>query len=135
MREKEDKFRQRTLVDWLHMKNDGTAAGTSLNERNVEDMEDFLSKKGDSTDKPRPVVRHYEGNGKHHSDKGIHHINGQETNGKETEHPDSSSMQQQAIPMEDIDRNVDYQGWLEMKKRKWREALDRRKRQRYTLLS
>lgn len=136
MREKEDKFRQRTLVNWLHKKNDDTTTGTFLNERNVEDMEDFLNIKGDSTDKPRPVVHHYEGNGKHHLDRGICQINSQqkETNGKEIEHPDSLSMQKEAMPMVDIDRNLDYQGWLEMKKRKWREALDRRKRQRYIVL-
>ncbi|KAK4760568.1 hypothetical protein SAY87_005461 [Trapa incisa] len=130
VREKEDKLRQRTLVNWLQRNNDTT--NTLLNERNVEDMEDFLNKKGDSTDKPRPVVHHYERNAKHHSDWGIFQIDGQqkEANGKKIEHPDLSSMPKQAVPVVDIDRKVDYLGWLEMEKRKWREARDRRKRQR-----
>ncbi|OWM73679.1 hypothetical protein CDL15_Pgr026779 [Punica granatum] len=139
VREKEDKFQQRKLSDifktlnkdGILKTNDGTVASTCLNEKSVQDIEDFHNRKGSSTDRPRPIVRHYEGNTERHSDNGIHQINGhQKEISKESEHQDPSSMQQQAMPVQDIDRNLDYQGWLELKKRKWKETLERKKRQR-----
>ncbi|PIA25174.1 hypothetical protein AQUCO_12300008v1 [Aquilegia coerulea] len=47
---------------------------------------------------------------------------------------DTNGLKQSVIPLhkdvtkEDIDRNVDYHGWLELKKRKWKTTLEVRKK-------
>lgn len=51
----------------------------------------------------------------------------------EQQHIDRSNIvhplsQQNEILCEDIDRTVDYQGWLQMKKRKWKNMLGMRKK-------
>lgn len=97
-------------------KNGTDVISSNLLNGNVEDLEDFGRKKGSSTSSPRPVARHYEGNGERDQVKG-------------TCNPNDCPYQD--MPTEDIDKNVDYQGWLEIKKRKWREVLDQRKRRRY----
>ncbi|QHN82509.1 hypothetical protein S83_070461 [Arachis hypogaea] len=39
-----------------------------------------------------------------------------------------SLIQQKKISSENVDINVDYQGWLEIKKRKWKSILEKRKK-------
>ncbi|OAY51429.1 DNA polymerase epsilon catalytic subunit A [Manihot esculenta] len=134
VREKEDKYRQRKLVDIFSLSNgDESSRRTSdsadhiMNKENVEDLEDFQNKSS-SKNGPRPIVRLYEMN----NGKCLQNATGrmdssqQQINNRES----IELLQQNASSTESIDRNVDYQGWLELKKRKWKDVLDRRKRQR-----
>ncbi|XP_061359270.1 DNA polymerase epsilon catalytic subunit A-like [Gastrolobium bilobum] len=140
VREKEDKFRQRKIVDAFnsmkrdeHSKRHINSNGVSLavHEETVNDLEDFGNMGSSSTCGPRPIVRHLEANIKRHSVK----LNGQEDS--EQQHNDNNSkdqplslLQESEISGENVDRTVDYQGWLQIKKRKWKYILERRKKRR-----
>lgn len=137
VREKEDKFRQRKIDDTFKSMiknesskkhNDSKGVHDIMIDESVDDLEDF-GNKGRSSTGPRPIIRHYEANNEQHSDK----FNGQEDS--EQQPIDRSNIvhplsQQNEILCEDIDRTVDYQGWLQMKKRKWKNMLGMRKKQR-----
>lgn len=133
VREKEDKFRQKKLADMFSslkkdnvLKRNGDVVETSdvTNEEIVEDLEDLQN--GNSSIKGhRPVVRFYEANNTRNSVENISEVNPQQTD-------NSAKENQMQI---DIDRNVDYQGWLEIKKRKWKDTLNMRKKQRYSALN
>ena len=132
--EKDDKFRQQKLADMFSsfqrddlLKRNGDAIGTShaIDEENIRDFEDFQNS-DHSGNEPRPIVRCYE----------VHKQNSVRTIGKVDslqEQADNSEKvhEANAVSSVSVDRSVDYQGWLEIKKRKWKENLDRRKRQRY----
>ncbi|KAL1098235.1 hypothetical protein V6Z11_D05G087000 [Gossypium hirsutum] len=135
VREKEDKFRQRKLVDIFgsSVRNDTVkkANDAVLTTDVVGDLEDFQNKRG-SKKGPVPIVRSYEMN----KDQGpIEAAVQGNTMQRQTDHRGSeqnlsSILQPNVQSTENIDRNVDYQGWLELKKRKWKDNLERRKRQR-----
>lgn len=136
VREKDDKFRQRKLVDMfrslnrdhlLEKNSDAIGSNHAIDEEIVEDLEDF-NRKSSSINGPRPIVRCYEVNNKKNSVETAGQIDSQQqrTNNKENE-----LQEQNAVSSEAIDRNVDYHGWLQIKKRKWKDTLDRRKKQRY----
>lgn len=137
VREKEDKFRQRKLVDIfsalnkddLLMKTGDAIINNHVMDENVEDLEDFQNNSG-SIKECRPIVRYYKVNNEQQAVKITGEIDTlpQKTGHSEILVKQSSSLQENN---ENIDRNIDYQGWLKSKKRKWRENLDRRKRQRY----
>ncbi|XP_024985920.1 DNA polymerase epsilon catalytic subunit A-like isoform X2 [Cynara cardunculus var. scolymus] len=126
VREKDDKMRQRKLVDIFSSVNKGNeeelrndANGKNhVHEQNVEDMEDFRSNCKSLSVGPTPIVRSYETN---HKEKADHVKIG---------NPLLASVQPIDIPMENIDRHVDYQGWLDSRKRKWKQVREKRKRQR-----
>ncbi|EXB53718.1 DNA polymerase epsilon catalytic subunit A [Morus notabilis] len=129
VREKEDKFRQKKLADMFSslkkdnvLKRNGDAVETSdaTNKEIVEDLED-LQNSNSSIKGHRPVVRCYEANNTRNSVENISEVNPQQT--------DNSAKENQ-MQIESIDRNVDYQGWLEIKKRKWKDTLNMRKKQR-----
>ncbi|KAG6779745.1 hypothetical protein POTOM_016140 [Populus tomentosa] len=134
VREKEDKFRQRKLVDIFNLRSrddlsrkmdDGTI--TNHDEANVKDLEDFQIKSS-SINRPRPIVRCYDVNEKRSAKKTCQlNFAEQQT---DSVHELSSQPEHNTSYAENIDRNVDYQGWLELKKRKWKDILDRRKKQR-----
>ncbi|KAL9391175.1 hypothetical protein Peur_015095 [Populus x canadensis] len=134
VREKEDKFRQRKLVDIFNLRgrddlsrkmDDATI--TNHDEANVKDLEDFQIKSS-SINRPRPIVRCYDVNEKRSAKKtGQLNFAEQQT---DSVHELSSQPEHNTSYAENIDRNVDYQGWLELKKRKWKDILDRRKKQR-----
>ena len=119
-------MRQRKLVDIFSSVNKSNeeelhnANGKNhvLREQNVEDMEDFKSNGKSLNVGPKPIVRSYETN---HKEKADH---GQNAN------PLLASQQPIDIPTEHIDRHVDYQGWLDSRKRKWKQVREKRKRQR-----
>ncbi|OMP07850.1 hypothetical protein COLO4_06999 [Corchorus olitorius] len=126
--EKEDKFRQRKLVDIFNSSgrdnivkkaNDAVTANHVL----VGDLEDFQKKSRNSEKGPMPIVRCYEVNNNKHPVKAAVEANS-------VQQQLSSPLQPNVLPTENIDKNVDYQGWLELKKRKWKDNLERRKRQR-----
>lgn len=91
----------------------------------IEDIEDFQNQTGTKRG-PRPVVRSYEVNN--------NHISVEKSAQKDQQQADSDEKGDQSQNMvcsENIDKDVDYQGWLEMKKRKWKDTLNMRKKQRY----
>ncbi|TYH16062.1 hypothetical protein ES288_A05G088900v1 [Gossypium darwinii] len=139
VREKEDKFRQRKLVDIFgsSVRNDTVkkANDAVLTTDVVGDLEDFQNKRG-SKKGPVPIVRSYEVN----KDQGPIEAAVQgntmqhQTDHRGSEQNLSSILQPNVQSTENIDRNVDYQGWLELKKRKWKDNLEIRKRQRLSNL-
>lgn len=138
VREKEDKFRQRKLVDMFSsfgrddLLNKTSDVVTNNHEihQNVEDFEDFPNKKRSSVNGPRPIVRCYEVNNEQKTVNTTGQVDSlqQQIEPSEVLHQQPSS--QNPIYAENIDRNVDYHGWLELKKRKWKDNLNRRKKQR-----
>ncbi|XP_022730050.1 DNA polymerase epsilon catalytic subunit A-like isoform X3 [Durio zibethinus] len=136
VREKEDKFRQRKLVDIFSLsvrddivkKKSDAVITTDV----VGDLEDFQNKRGNSEKGPIPIVRCYEVNNDQGRVKAAVQTN---TVQHQTDHGGNaqqlpSALLPNVLSTENIDRNVDYQGWLELKKRKWKDNLERRKRQR-----
>lgn len=99
----------------------------------VGDLEDFQKKGGNFEKGPIPIVRSYEVNNDQHPVKAAVQVDAEE---HQTAHRGkaqklSSTLEPNVLSTENIDRNVDYQGWLELKKRKWKDNLERRKKQRY----
>lgn len=126
VREKEDKFRQQKLNDIFSSVNrddiaklnfDSTASGEAL--QNVEDIEDFRKNSKSSPFAPRPIVH------SHGVNKGRGLVN--------SSAQVDCSLNDHGKDAKDIDKNVDYQGWLQSKKRKWKEMRENRKRQRYII--
>ncbi|XP_077235840.1 DNA polymerase epsilon catalytic subunit A-like [Tasmannia lanceolata] len=145
VREKEDKFRQRKLIDMFSSLNkaDNTKANFSvvptnhvIDEIDVGDLEDIGNKASASITGPRPIVRSYEVNrGKPYA-KQISPLVDMPCL-KQSEQTDTANghkllklLHQNDNSTEKVDRNVDYQGWLEVKKRKWKDAREKRKRRR-----
>ncbi|CAN0916710.1 DNA polymerase epsilon catalytic subunit A [Linum grandiflorum] len=118
VREKDDKFRQRKLVDVFKRVNKSELfdknTDAAINENEIGDMEDFQNKRS-SLNGPRPIVRCYEAQNRRDVDV--------------TTDNSTPATQSDSTP-DNIDRNVDYQGWLELKKRKWKERIEKRKKQR-----
>ncbi|KAK6247338.1 hypothetical protein QUC31_018903 [Theobroma cacao] len=137
VREKEDKFRQRKLVDIFSssgrddiMKKASDAV--TANHVVIGDLEDFQNKSRKSEKAPTPIVRCYEVNDDQHPVKEVVQANSlqHQTECRGSAQQLSSPLLPNVQSTENIDRNVDYQGWLELKKRKWKDNLERRKRQR-----
>lgn len=141
VREKEEKFRQRKLVDmfcsWKRDDNaklnfDAITPNHVMAEENIEDLEDFRKKGKTSLAGPRPIVHCYEVNSNQPlGDTSCLLSPHQPANRIESA---LTSLHPIDVFTDNIDRNVDYQGWLEMKKRKWKDAREKRKRQRYPTL-
>ncbi|XAR60114.1 DNA-directed DNA polymerase [Bertholletia excelsa] len=133
VREKDDKFRQRKLVDVFgSLKRDSTDATVPnqiTNQQNIDDLEDFKNGGRISASGPRPIVHCYEVN------TGVCPVDVScQVKSPHNQNDDDGSihepLQQNTMHVKDIDRNVDYQGWLEIRKRKWKDTRDSRKRQR-----
>ncbi|KAI3971229.1 hypothetical protein MKX01_021996 [Papaver californicum] len=118
VREKDDKFRQRKLVDMFGPMIKGPNGQTAINhveeEAGIEDLEDFGNKGIASEIGPRPIVRSYE-------------VNKEGQPAKQSS-PWVSLQQPTTITYENIDRNVDYQAWLAVKKRKWKDTREENNR-------
>uniref|UniRef100_A0A9I9CFW7 DNA polymerase epsilon catalytic subunit n=1 Tax=Cucumis melo TaxID=3656 RepID=A0A9I9CFW7_CUCME len=134
VREKDDKFCQQKLFDMFasssrckYSENNGGASSSKhvMNGKNSYDIGDF-QKKASSTNGSKPVVRSYDIRALKHSvtkDSQVDSMMHKKFKGVGC---DPSS----PFHFKDVDRNVDYHGWLEMKKRKWKSNLDKRKKQR-----
>ncbi|XP_010242612.1 PREDICTED: DNA polymerase epsilon catalytic subunit A-like [Nelumbo nucifera] len=141
VREKEDKFRQRKIVDVFSSLNKDNTKQTNfsginsnhvLGEMNMEDLEDFQNKGSASVVGPRPVVRSYETNRKQHLVKSSSSMISlaQQTDATCRLNQPFMPLHPNTISDTNVDRNADYQGWLEIKKRKWKYAREERKRRR-----
>ncbi|KAL5974610.1 DNA polymerase epsilon catalytic subunit A [Asimina triloba] len=136
IREKEDKFRQRKLIDIFSSSRkdnifqkdaSNNTAENMLDKLNATDLEDFANKENISTTRRQPIVRTY--------DK-------RKLTSAKVSCPTAGmpSMDQQQnllggsyenmVSPQKIDRNLDYQGWLAVNKRKWKYAREERKRRR-----
>lgn len=143
VREKEDKFRQRKLVDIFNSLKTGgdinmsigpTTTNQITDEKNLADLEDFKHRGGTSVTRHRPIVR-YEVNNRLHLVKASCQVDSpqKQSDGGGSVRQPLSPLHHNIINVEDIDRNVDYQGWLEVRKRRWKDTLEKRKRQRYAI--
>ena len=119
------------MVDIFTLRSKDDATITNHDEADVKDLEDFQIKSS-SINGPRPIVRCYDVNEKRPAKK-TGQLNSAEQQ-TDTGHELSSLSQHNTSYVENIDRNVDYQGWLELKKRKWKDILDKRKKQRYIIV-
>ncbi|MQL76823.1 hypothetical protein Taro_009221 [Colocasia esculenta] len=144
VRDKDSKFRQKKLLDMFGtlgkdgtMQNHASATNSSneLHEMNIGDMEDITNKERPSIVGPRPVVRSYEATKENVSEKESTHFS-MPFNQKQRKDV-ACHRQQPLMPLsengtfaDDIDRNVDYQGWLDAKKRKWKNVRERKKKRR-----
>lgn len=137
IREKNDRFRQRKLVDIFSSSNrddplesthDAIITNYVINEENVEDLEDLQNRRVQSLDGRNPIVRSYE----QRTGKAMNRPNSMQCkmDSVGSLEKQSSTLQKDFMASENIDKNVDYQGWLDLKKRKWKETLEKRKRQR-----
>ncbi|GAB4856745.1 hypothetical protein Ancab_014659 [Ancistrocladus abbreviatus] len=130
VREKEDKLRQRKLIDIfgsskreesIRSNTDANATNNVVDQEKDKDMED-LGNKGRPVVGARPIIHNYEV------------TNGQDSVQKAHSHDqfnqDENRNPQNAISVQEVDKKVDYYGWLEIKKRKWKDAREKRKRQR-----
>ncbi|KAK9127695.1 hypothetical protein Syun_016492 [Stephania yunnanensis] len=124
VKEKADKFRQKKLSDIFG----------SLKKGDVEDFEDFRNKDTGSNTNPRPVVRSYEADKEQQAlSKSLStmvnvQLRVDTSSNLHLQHISPSD--QSTTSSEDIDKNVDYLGWLEVKKRKWKFAREERKKRR-----
>ncbi|CAL9214158.1 unnamed protein product [Arabidopsis halleri] len=116
VREKDDKFRQRKLVDMFSSANKDGVLETDhpVTKDNVEDIEDFCKENKPSVKGPKPIARSYEVKKKQ----------------SEREQQESWDPEFHDISLQNIDKSVNYQGWLELKKRKWKVTLEKKKRRR-----
>ncbi|KAH6814720.1 DNA polymerase epsilon catalytic subunit [Perilla frutescens var. frutescens] len=138
VKEKDDKFRQRKLVDIFNRKQRDDSVrlsenpqgnGHSTDGQNITDMEDFRNSGKTSLVGPQPTVRSYGINNEQHQVETSNLVESAEQNAIEIGHKQSTHPLQM-VSEETIDRSVDYQGWLESRKRKWRGTREKRKRQR-----
>lgn len=138
VREKEDTFRQRKLVDIFgsfYRDGKGKLNMDPIDKESVEDLEDFRNNRKNSVVGPRPIVRCYINNEQPSVNPICEvHCSKKQNDGADTVDKEHPSLQKNALILKAIDRNADYQGWLEMKKRKWRESRERRKRLRYPFI-
>lgn len=116
VREKEDKFRQRKLVDIFSSANKDGVLDTDhlVTKDSMEDIEDFCKENRPSVKGPKPIARSYDVNKKQ----------------SEREQQESWDPEFHDISFQNIDKNVNYQGWLELKKRKWKVTLEKKKKRR-----
>ncbi|EOA39472.1 hypothetical protein CARUB_v10008067mg [Capsella rubella] len=116
VREKEDKFRQRKLVDMFSSANKDCVLDPDplVTQVNMEDIEDFCKENRPSVKGPKPIARSFE------------------VKKKQSEHEQKESCDPDFhdISFQNIDKNLNYQGWLELKKRKWKITLEKNKKRR-----
>ncbi|MED6155495.1 DNA polymerase epsilon catalytic subunit A, variant 3 [Stylosanthes scabra] len=109
-----------------HSKKNSDSNGVSLmaDEETVIDLEDFGNKARNLQSGPRPIIRHYKANNEGIGNSDPQHID------NSSKDESLSLIQQKEISSVNVDRNDDYQGWLQIKKRKWKSILEKRKKRR-----
>ncbi|PKA64815.1 DNA polymerase epsilon catalytic subunit A [Apostasia shenzhenica] len=117
--EKEDRFRQRKLDDVF------TTKRKNMDKENTGDLEDAMKNGGSIKRGPQPIVRNFEVNKE--NDLAKQYLQVTELHRL---HEPLIQIDENRASFENIDRKVDYQGWLEIKKRKWKETLEKRKKRR-----
>ncbi|CAL9170786.1 unnamed protein product [Musa hybrid cultivar] len=129
--EKEDRFRQRKLVDIFNTaKRDQVAQDETI----VGDIEEILVKDGARVLPPRPVVHSFEFNREINSRKPSSPVSGMPVDLQEQDltlfgsNQSLVSSSNNGISSENVDKTIDYQAWLETKKRKWKDSREERKR-------
>ncbi|CAA6660705.1 unnamed protein product [Spirodela intermedia] len=144
VRDKDDRFRQKKLHDMFGpIGNGGTMqnhasvdSNHELHEMIIGDMEDIMNKEHhSSTVGPRPTVRSYAANKENLLANASSPCSKtldrqQQEDGAHGKHQPLLSPMENLISTDSIDRNVDYQGWLDAKKRKWKDTRERKKRRR-----
>lgn len=107
-----------------------------MDDPNVGDLEDFVNKHSASRNGLRPIVRSFEVNKENYLSQSSCPESDMLANHQQEDVVVSRfdqplvALHRNGFPSENIDRNVDYRGWLQLKKRKWKEAREERKRRR-----
>lgn len=130
--EKEDRFRQRKLVDIF---NAAKKDEMTQDKKIIEDIEELVTKERARVT-PRLVVHGNEINKENYSSKPP--SPGSEMLAKlEQQDPSACRLNESLVlPVENgicnetVNKNTDYLAWLEMKKRKWKDNRQERKRRR-----
>ncbi|KAK6138431.1 hypothetical protein DH2020_027841 [Rehmannia glutinosa] len=125
-----DIFSRQQRDDAERVCGDPHANDHATDEHNVTDMEDFRNTRNTHQVKPQPIVRSYGINNEQHQVKTSNTVESSEQNDRDEIGDKHSAQPLQEVFEESIDRNVDYRGWLELRKRKWKETREKRKRQR-----
>ncbi|CAH8386637.1 unnamed protein product [Eruca vesicaria subsp. sativa] len=114
VREKDDKFRQRKLADMFSSATQRWCVGQKSFGDDVNDIEDidFCKENKPGVKGPKPIARSYEVN--------------KEQFGREQKGSKDPKCDDDDISFENIDKNVDCQGWLAVRKRKWKWKKNRR---------
>ncbi|XP_073270441.1 DNA polymerase epsilon catalytic subunit A-like [Primulina huaijiensis] len=140
VREKEEKFRQRKLIDIFSSQKRDEAVRTNNDpfadkSNDVKDMEDFRKAEKTPLVGPQPIVCTYGVNHTPHQVKTGQPVESSRLHDRiESVHMHLKQLFQNDLE-ENIDSNEDYLGWLELRKRKWREIREKRKRQRLNLVN
>ncbi|KAK8952512.1 DNA polymerase epsilon catalytic subunit A [Platanthera zijinensis] len=123
VREKEDRFRQRKLVDIFSKR--------SRNEvdASIRDLEDIVSSRNGFRSRPQPVIHDPEVN------KVCYSVKQSSVKGLEVSQEPLIELDHNVVSGECIDRNADYQKWLAVRKRKWKTTLQNRKRRRLGVMN
>lgn len=118
--------------DSVKASNDVNTNKQGADEHSTEDLEELGNTGKTFPVRPRPIVRCYDAKAQLHQSKTTNEMEcpPQESDCQGKFGKLRTSSQENAISSESIDRNVNYEGWLELKKRKWKETREKRKRQR-----
>ncbi|KAH7671411.1 DNA polymerase epsilon subunit 1 protein [Dioscorea alata] len=133
VREKEERFRQRKLIDLFAPIRKDEAV---LEESHVQDLEDAINEGHTSRIRKQPIAHSYELDKENLMGKPSCVVDGvlpedqQHNAAMKRLHKPLISVSQNGTSSEFIDRKVDYQGWLEAKKRKWKTIREERKRRK-----
>lgn len=117
--EKEDRFRQRKLIDIFNAARKDEMAHDKIF---GVDIEEILTKEDERAVPPQPVVHSYESNKKYSSQSSSLGVK-------------FSNIEKQDLFIENcssdiVNKATNYQAWLEIKKRKWRATREEKKRRR-----
>ncbi|XP_072950830.1 DNA polymerase epsilon catalytic subunit A-like [Typha angustifolia] len=133
VREKEDRFRQRKLVDIFSA---SSKDETIQNVKELTDLEDLVTSKAASSIVQKPLIHNYEINKENHptnpsfTEAGMLRTKQQKNIVACALNKPLMSLNQNDASGENVDRNIDYQGWLDVKKRKWKDTREERKKRR-----
>ncbi|PIN09217.1 DNA-directed DNA polymerase [Handroanthus impetiginosus] len=127
----DDMFSPYQRDDALKLSGDRHASDHTTDGHNVADMEDFGNIGKNPAVRNKPIVQSYGiNNNDQHQVKTSNLVESTEQNDMDGRGHKQSIHTVQKVYEESIDKSVDYQGWLELRKRKWKEAREKRKRQR-----
>nr|CAD1820134.1 unnamed protein product [Ananas comosus var. bracteatus] len=125
VREKEDRFRQRKLVDIFSILSKDAAM---QNEKDLGDVEDLVTSKAPSRKGHRPIVHSYEINKENYPTKQSFMGAEQQQNGAACRSNEPlMSLKKSNASAEVIDRNIDYQGWLDVKRENGEKPVSKRR--------
>ncbi|XP_020527261.1 DNA polymerase epsilon catalytic subunit A [Amborella trichopoda] len=131
VREKEDRFRQKSIRDIFNTVNrDANLQKSHSTNEAVMDMEDIGNKENIAIQGLHPIVRCYQNNVGNSPGELFNSDNVLQQSDMQRQHQALVGLNQNSSLAESIHWSVDYEGWLASKKRKWKDVREERKKQR-----